>query len=200
MIQIRNAISSYFENKDVSAINLNTETNPLTLDVVSQSNSLSKLKNSSQIENEALLTNQTLNTKIKAKSCHGSVSSNPSLKPSSKSSSSSRDTYLSILERRKTKEQAKLLAKQAEERLKPKLKFLEKSYELEKEKLLDEIIEARNKAALVELEHKHHKDIASMHSADSVKEQFKNSFLLYDDLKDKKYLFCRFKFQTIRKE
>ena len=93
--------------------------------------------------------------------------------------------YLSILERRKTVEQAKLLAIQAEERTKRKLKFLEKSFELEKEKLLDQVIEARNKAALVELERKHDEDIASSHSVDSIKEQFNNSLLLYDDLKDK---------------
>ena len=42
-------------------------------------------------------------------------------------------------------------------------------------------------AALVELERKHDEDIASSHSADSVKEQFKSSLLLYDDLKDKKH-------------
>ena len=41
------------------------------------------------------------------------------------------------------------------------------------EKLLDQVIEARNKAALAELERKHDEDIASSHSADSVKEQFK---------------------------
>ena len=34
VIQIRNAISSYFENKDVSPINLHKEANPFTLDVV----------------------------------------------------------------------------------------------------------------------------------------------------------------------
>ena len=45
----------------------------------------------------------------------------------------------------------------------------------------------RNKAELVKLEHKHNEDIASSHSADSVKEQFKNSLLLYDDLKYKKH-------------
>ena len=41
VIQIRNTISSYFENKDVSPINLDKETNPLTLNVVSQNSSLS---------------------------------------------------------------------------------------------------------------------------------------------------------------
>ena len=44
VIQIRNAISLYFENKDVSPINLNKETKPLTLDVVSQNNSLPNIK------------------------------------------------------------------------------------------------------------------------------------------------------------
>ena len=104
--------------------------------------------------------------------------------------------YLSILERRKTVEQAKLLAIQAEERTKRKLKFLEKSFELEKEKLLDQVIKARNKAALVELERKLDEDIASSHSADSVKEQFKNSLLLYDDLKDKKHPFADSNFKS----
>ena len=144
----------------VSPINLNKETNPLTLEVVSQSNSLSKLKTSSQIENEVLLTNQTLNIKIKAKSCHRPISSKSSSKSPSELSSTSRDTYLLILERRKTVEQANLLARQAEERSKRKLKFLEKSYEPEKEK------------------------------------QFKNSLLLYDDLKDKKLLFADSNFKS----
>ena len=115
MIQIRNVISSYFENKDVSPINLNKETKPLTLDVVSQNNSLPKIKTPSQIENKVLLTSQTLNIKIKTKSCHHSISSKSSSKSLSKSSSSSRHTYLSILERRKTEEQANLSAIQAEE-------------------------------------------------------------------------------------
>ena len=77
MIQIRNAISSYFENKDVSPINLNKETKPLTLDVVSQNNSLPKIKTPSQIENEVLLKSKTLN-KIKTKSRHHSISSKSS--------------------------------------------------------------------------------------------------------------------------
>ena len=72
--------------------------------------------------------------------------------------------------------------------MKHKLKFLEKSYKLEKEKLLDEVMEPHNKATLVELECKHDEDIASLHLADSIKEQLKNSLLLYDDLKDEKSL------------
>ena len=65
-IQIRNASSLYLEIKGVSPIKLNKETNPLTLNVVSQNNSLPKLKSPSQTENDVLLTNQTLNTKIES--------------------------------------------------------------------------------------------------------------------------------------
>ena len=39
-----NTISSYLEYKDVSPVNLNKETSPLSLDAVSQNNSISKLK------------------------------------------------------------------------------------------------------------------------------------------------------------
>ena len=124
------------------------------------------------------MTSETLNTKIKTRSCHHSISSKPSSKPSSKSSSNSSRTYLSIFGRCKTAEQAKLSTIHAEERSKCKLKFLEKSFELEKEKLLDQVIESRSKAPLVELERKHDEDIASSHSGDSVKEQFKDSLLL----------------------
>ena len=53
--------------------------------------------------------NQALNTKITANSRHRSISSKSSLKSPSKSSSSSRDTYFSILERCETAEQANFL-------------------------------------------------------------------------------------------
>ena len=85
VFQIRNTISSYFGNKNVSTINLNKERNPFTLYVASQNQILKllqepNLKTSSEIENKVLLTNQTLNTKIKAKSCHPSISFNSSSK------------------------------------------------------------------------------------------------------------------------
>ena len=67
---------------------------------------------------------------------------------------------------------------------------------LKKSKLLDEVIEVRNKVALVELERKHDEDIASSHSADSVKEQIKNSLLLYDDLKNEKIPFADSNFKS----
>ena len=60
VIQISNAISSYIENEDVSPINLNKETKPLTLDVVSQNNSLPNIKTPSQTENEVLLMSQNI--------------------------------------------------------------------------------------------------------------------------------------------
>ena len=73
VFQIRKAISSYFENEDVSPINLNKKRNSLSLDVVSHNNSLSTLKNPSQTENKDLLTNRTLNTRIKDKNHHRSI-------------------------------------------------------------------------------------------------------------------------------
>ena len=49
---------------------------------------------------------------------------------------------------------------------------------------------------MVDLERKHDEDIASSHLADSVKEQFKNSLLLCDDLKDKKLPFVDLNFKS----
>ena len=102
---------------------------------------------------------------MKTKSRYHPISSKCSSKSSSKSSSSPRHTYLSYLLTRHTKtpEQANLSAIQAEERSKRNLKFLKKSFELEKEKRLDQVIEERNKAALVELESKHDENVASSH-------------------------------------
>ena len=51
-------------------LNLNKETKPISLDLISQNNLLSKLKTPSQTENRVLYTNQTFNTKIKGKSRH----------------------------------------------------------------------------------------------------------------------------------
>ena len=68
VIQIRNAISSYLQTEYISPINLNKETKPLSVDLISPNNLISKLKTPSQTENRVLLTNQTFNTKIKGKS------------------------------------------------------------------------------------------------------------------------------------
>ena len=67
-------------------------------------------------------------------------------------SSYARGTYLSVIEKLKTIEQAKLLALQAEEHSKRILKLLEKLVELGKERLLFEATETRDKIALAELE------------------------------------------------
>ena len=56
------------------------------------------------------------------------------------------------MERRKTADHAKLIAYQEEVHAKRKLKILEKTLELEIEKLENENIEARNKAILAEFE------------------------------------------------
>ena len=63
-----------------------------------------------------------------------------------------RGTYLSVIEKLETIEQAKLLALQAEEHSKRILKLLEKLFELGKERLLFEAAETRDKIALSELE------------------------------------------------
>ena len=61
-------------------------------------------------------------------------------------------SYFAILERRKTADHAKLIADQEKERANRKLKILEKTLELEKEKLGKEKSETRNKAILAEFE------------------------------------------------
>ena len=97
------------------------------------------------------------------KSEHKSITDfNRSRKSSSKSSlrsfsnfltsSYARGTYLSVIEKLKTIEQAKLLAFQAEEHSKRILKLLKKLVELGKERLLFEAAETRDKIALAELE------------------------------------------------
>ena len=63
-------------------------------------------------------------------------------------------SYFAVLERQKTAEHAKLLADQVEERAKRKLKILEKSLDLEKEKIENETSEARSKAIIAEYESK----------------------------------------------
>ena len=71
---------------------------------------------------------------------------------SSTSSKSSKVSYLSLSERRRTVEQAKLIAKQAEDRAQMKIKLLEQTFELKKEKLREEAFLARQNATAVEFE------------------------------------------------
>ena len=54
--------------------------------------------------------------------------------------------YFAVLERQKTAEQAKFLADQVEASAKRKLKILQKSLGLEKEKIENEVFQARSKA------------------------------------------------------
>ena len=67
----------------------------------------------------------------------------------------SKASYYPVLERWKTTEQAKLSAKQIEEKIKHKLELLEKSFEHVREKLFQETIEARHKVELVEVDNKY---------------------------------------------
>ena len=48
----------------------------------------------------------------------------------------------------------------------------------------------------MELERKNDEDMASSHSAEITKEQFKNCLCLYDDLKDKKHPFLDSNFKS----
>ena len=64
----------------------------------------------------------------------------------------SETSYLSVNERTKTAENAKLIVQQAEEHTKRKLDLLEQSFELEKQKILDKEFEAKNNADLVALD------------------------------------------------
>ena len=65
----------------------------------------------------------------------------------------SNTSYLS-LERRKTAQFDQLLAEQSKERVQRKLLILEKSFELQKEQLLEEAFEAESKVQLATLERK----------------------------------------------
>ena len=64
--------------------------------------------------------------------------------------SNDRTSYLNVVERRKTVEEAKLIALQAKEPAKRKIEFLEKIFEIEKMHLRNEEIEAQNLAELAE--------------------------------------------------
>ena len=107
---------------------------------------VSKPKNGSTSINR-----QTEKTKTNENSfsIYSSQSTNSS---SSSSGTVSSDSYLAIYERRKTAEQPTLCAKQAQERLHRTLKLLEKSFELEKQRIVNEVMEAENKAELAKLE------------------------------------------------
>ena len=88
----------------------------------------------------------------KSKSKYGYKKPNfPSL-PFSKALSET--SYISVKERRKTAEHAKLIAQQAQERTKRKLDLLERPFELEEQKILDEGLDTKNNADLVALDSK----------------------------------------------
>ena len=72
-------------------------------------------------------------------------------KKSSSDSHVSNPLYLAVLERRRTAVHAELLVKQAEERTQRKLKLLQKSFDYERQKIL-EAEEAKNNRAIVNFE------------------------------------------------
>ena len=75
--------------------------------------------------------------------------SNGSSRKSSSDSPVSNPSYLEVLERRRTAEHAELLVKQAEERTHRKLKLLQKSFDYEKQNILEEVDEAKDNRAIV---------------------------------------------------
>ena len=92
--------------------------------------------------------------KRKAPSSHSSKPSEKKASALSKSSysatGSSNASYLSVSERRKTAEHAKLASRQIEERAQRQLKLLEQSFELERQKIKEEVLVAHENATLVE--------------------------------------------------
>ena len=78
----------------------------------------------------------------------------PTVLLSKASSETSETSYFSVNESRKTAEHEKLKVRQAEDRTKRELGFLERSFELEKQKVLDEEFDAKNNADLVALDSK----------------------------------------------
>ena len=100
-------------------------------------------------------------TGLNIKSDKGTATSSHSSKPSKKKASalskssyfttgSSNALYLSVSERRKSVEHAKLVARQAEEHTQRQFKLLEQSFELERQKIEGEVLVARENATLVE--------------------------------------------------
>ena len=101
-------------------------------------------------------------TSHNSKSDKGKATSSHSSKPSQKKASalskfsysttgSTNTSYLSVSERRKSAEHAKLAAaKQAEERAQRQLKLLEQSFDLERQRIKEEVIVSHENATLVE--------------------------------------------------
>ena len=137
--EIKAHLANYF--------NLNSE----NIEKVKQNSlksSISLSKSSNSHSEKSQKSSKSSHSKAHSKSSKSSHSSS-SHKSSSRGSDAS---YFAILERRKTADHAKLIADQEEERANRKLKILEKTLELEKEKIESEIVEARNKAVLAEFE------------------------------------------------
>ena len=100
-------------------------------------------------------------TSQNSKSDKGKATSSHSSKPSQKKASalskfsysttgSTNTLYLSVSERRKSAEHAKLAARQAEERAQRQLKLLEQSFDLERQRIKEEVIVSHENATLVE--------------------------------------------------
>ena len=105
--------------------------------------------NTSQIYNEVI---REKGSSVHSKSSSSkSTSSKPSKIESASSSSSSVVSYLSLNEQRKTTEHAKMLEKEAEDRLN-KIELLERNFESEKQKLREQVLIARETANIAQFD------------------------------------------------
>ena len=161
LIQLRNSIESYTDMKMKPRKSSSSRSHKLTPRAKSPPiseplhHSVTKKCKSASHADSQKGSHSSSSSKKSSKSSHKS-----SLAKSSKESLNLSDhtppsntSYVS-LERRKTAQLDQLLAEQSKERVQRKLLILEKSFELQKEQLLEEAFEAESKVQLATLERK----------------------------------------------
>ena len=199
LIQLRNCIESYVETKIKSTKSDSLPKTPYSA-ILPVKSSYSEPLHHSFIQKQNIMSNRS------HKSSKSSSKSSSKKSVSNKSSSSSfqlgyrpdqsppsHTSYLP-LDRRKTTEFNELLAEQSKERIERKMKILEKSFELQKEQLLEEAFEAESKAQLVNLERRSN---SSIRSNDSISSQVqplpsfvpKDSFAIYQNSKNHEFAY-----------
>ena len=142
VIQVRNCIESYIETKFKPAKADNLPETPHKASVAEKSCHSDSLQQSVNGKQNLILDRNRKSSKSSSKS---SSSSSSKLESIPHESPSLHTSYFS-LERRKTSEFNELLAEQSKQRIHRKLKILEKSFELQKEQLLEEAFEAESQA------------------------------------------------------
>ena len=146
---MRNCIESYIETKVKPAKADSLPETPHKASVAAQSYSDSLHQSVNRKQNLIL----DRNHKSSKSSSKSSSSSSSKLESIPHQSLPLHTSYFS-LGRRKTSEFNELLAEHSKQRIHRKLKILEKSFELEKEKLLEEAFESESRVQLANLERK----------------------------------------------